>query len=89
MVLVNKRRTLMQIVEKLIVIAQNDFKNENREVEEGSPKQQCCNTPHHKQTLFSKFDLINLVTAQGLQELFQIYSKNLDAGLGQEQTIDR
>jgi hypothetical protein len=82
MILVTKRRTLMQLVEKLIIIAQNDFKNELREVEDGSPKQQCCHTPNHKQTLFSKFDLINLVTAQGLQEMFQIYSKNLDSGVG-------
>lgn len=61
-VLISKRRTLMQIIEKLVIIAQNDFKNENRD-DDGSPKQQCCHTPNHKQTLFSKFDLINLVTA--------------------------
>ena len=87
--LVSKKRVLMQIIERLVTVAHSDFKNEMTKSESELMVKQCCTTPSHRHVLFTKFELINLVTSTGLLEFIQIFSKQLEGCTPLEQTLDR
>lgn len=70
----------MQIIDRLVMIAQRDFNNQAFVGIYGSKEEiqtNCCSSPTHKQKLFSKYDLINLVTSQGLTEFIALFTKSL------------
>jgi len=70
------RRILLNIIEKLISIAQSDFLEKKIETEKINSTGCCC-SPKHNSRLFSKYDLVNLVTSSGLQDFIAMSARCL------------